>query len=188
MHVICARTEYRRGFILGLHHRSSSDVKREKERIRKGTNLLAPRHFLPCGFGQVFGLRPPGPWGDVNRFALIPLGSSQFAFRSFNSFVKPKRSSGCCLSPAQVDPANCSPQPHLANAITSLRIHHIIVAIAIVTLFLTSIMAGFRMPGNMLLVLAVLLVVLPHRAVAFGAGNIPSIAQVEGHNWRHGGW
>jgi hypothetical protein len=38
----------------------------------------------------------------------------------------------------------------------------------------------------MLLVLALLLVVLPGKAAAFGAGNIPSIAQVEGHNWRHG--
>jgi hypothetical protein len=111
--------------------------------------------------------------------------SSQFAFRSLSSFVKPKRSSGCCLNPAQVDPANCSPQPYLANAITQNSQSDIIVAIVI--LFLTTTMAGFRMPGNMLLVLVVLLVVLPHRAVAFGAGNIPSIAQVEGHNWRHGG-
>ncbi|SPO05695.1 related to heterokaryon incompatibility Het-C protein [Cephalotrichum gorgonifer] len=30
------------------------------------------------------------------------------------------------------------------------------------------------------------LVFLPSPAAAFGAGNIPSIAQVEGHNWRHG--
>ncbi|KOS20421.1 hypothetical protein ESCO_005446 [Escovopsis weberi] len=37
-----------------------------------------------------------------------------------------------------------------------------------------------------LLVLAICLVFLPSRAAAFGAGNIPSIAQVEGHNWRHG--
>lgn len=44
------------------------------------------------------------------------------------------------------------------------------------------------MPGSsMLLVFAILLVVLPSRVAAFGAGNIPSIAQVEGHNWRHGG-
>ncbi|KAK8094102.1 heterokaryon incompatibility protein Het-C [Apiospora hydei] len=40
--------------------------------------------------------------------------------------------------------------------------------------------------GSMLLVLAIVLVVMPGRAAAFGAGNIPSIAQVEGHNWRHG--
>lgn len=40
--------------------------------------------------------------------------------------------------------------------------------------------------GSMLLILALLLVVLPGKAAAFGAGNIPSIAQVEGHNWRHG--
>ncbi|KAL2265194.1 hypothetical protein VTJ83DRAFT_6294 [Remersonia thermophila] len=40
--------------------------------------------------------------------------------------------------------------------------------------------------GAMLLVLSLLLVVLPGRVAAFGAGNIPSIAQVEGHNWRHG--
>lgn len=49
-------------------------------------------------------------------------------------------------------------------------------------------MAGLRMDwGSVLLVLGLLLVVLPGRAAAFGAGNIPSIAQVEGHNWRHGG-
>lgn len=49
-------------------------------------------------------------------------------------------------------------------------------------------MANFRPGwGNALLVLALLLVVLPGKAAAFGAGNIPSIAQVEGHNWRHGG-
>jgi hypothetical protein len=41
--------------------------------------------------------------------------------------------------------------------------------------------------GSALLVLGLLLVVLPGQAAAFGAGNIPSIAQVEGHNWRHGG-
>lgn len=38
----------------------------------------------------------------------------------------------------------------------------------------------------MLLVAAIVLVVMPGKADAFGAGNIPSIAQVEGHNWRHG--
>ncbi|KAL7623653.1 hypothetical protein AAE478_005205 [Parahypoxylon ruwenzoriense] len=40
--------------------------------------------------------------------------------------------------------------------------------------------------GSLLLVAAIILVVMPGRAAAFGAGNIPSIAQVEGHNWRHG--
>ncbi|TQN70775.1 hypothetical protein CSHISOI_04657 [Colletotrichum shisoi] len=40
--------------------------------------------------------------------------------------------------------------------------------------------------GSILLALCLLLVLLPGRAAAFGAGNIPSIAQVEGHNWRHG--
>ncbi|KAL2155549.1 hypothetical protein VTH82DRAFT_291 [Thermothelomyces myriococcoides] len=40
--------------------------------------------------------------------------------------------------------------------------------------------------GSALLVLGLLLVVLPGKVAAFGAGNIPSIAQVEGHNWRHG--
>lgn len=39
---------------------------------------------------------------------------------------------------------------------------------------------------SMLLVLCVMLVLLPGKAHAFGAGNIPSIAQVEGTNWRHG--
>ncbi|KAK4662545.1 Glycine-rich signal peptide [Podospora pseudopauciseta] len=48
-------------------------------------------------------------------------------------------------------------------------------------------MAGLRIGwGSALLVLAVILLVLPGQAAAFGAGNIPSIAQVEGHNWRHG--
>ncbi|OLN92138.1 hypothetical protein CCHL11_01640 [Colletotrichum chlorophyti] len=40
--------------------------------------------------------------------------------------------------------------------------------------------------GSVLLTLCLLLVLLPGRAAAFGAGNIPSIAQIEGHNWRHG--
>ncbi|GKT86748.1 heterokaryon incompatibility protein HET-C [Colletotrichum tofieldiae] len=40
--------------------------------------------------------------------------------------------------------------------------------------------------GSVLLAFCLLLVLLPGRAAAFGAGNIPSIAQVEGHNWRHG--
>ncbi|EHA47580.1 HET-C protein [Pyricularia oryzae 70-15] len=40
--------------------------------------------------------------------------------------------------------------------------------------------------GTVLLVLGIVLVVMPGKAAAFGAGNIPSISQVEGHNWRHG--
>ncbi|PHH91923.1 hypothetical protein CDD83_9708 [Cordyceps sp. RAO-2017] len=49
-------------------------------------------------------------------------------------------------------------------------------------------MSSFHQPsrGTWLLVLGVFLVLLPGKAAAFGAGNIPSIAQVEGHNWRHG--
>jgi hypothetical protein len=40
-------------------------------------------------------------------------------------------------------------------------------------------MASFGMQrGSFLLVLGICLLVLPGRAVAFGAGNIPSIAQV----------
>jgi hypothetical protein len=39
--------------------------------------------------------------------------------------------------------------------------------------------------GSWLLILGLCLVLLPG-ASAFGAGNIPSIAQIEGHNWRHG--
>ncbi|PHH60961.1 hypothetical protein CDD81_1018 [Ophiocordyceps australis] len=38
----------------------------------------------------------------------------------------------------------------------------------------------------LLLLSLCLLGFLPGRVAAFGAGNIPSIAQVEGHNWRHG--
>ncbi|KUI55334.1 hypothetical protein VP1G_02619 [Cytospora mali] len=37
-----------------------------------------------------------------------------------------------------------------------------------------------------ILIFCVILVLLPGKAHAFGAGNIPSIAQVEGTNWRHG--
>ncbi|KAI5466960.1 heterokaryon incompatibility Het-C [Mariannaea sp. PMI_226] len=48
-------------------------------------------------------------------------------------------------------------------------------------------MPSFSMPrGSWLLLFAVCLILLPGKASAFGAGNIPSIAQVEGHNWRHG--
>ncbi|KAK0705349.1 heterokaryon incompatibility Het-C [Lasiosphaeris hirsuta] len=48
-------------------------------------------------------------------------------------------------------------------------------------------MTGLRISsGGLLLVFALVLLVLPGKAAAFGAGNIPSIAQVEGHNWRHG--
>lgn len=39
---------------------------------------------------------------------------------------------------------------------------------------------------SLLFVFCVILVLMPGTAQAFGAGNIPSIAQVEGHNWRHG--
>jgi hypothetical protein len=37
-----------------------------------------------------------------------------------------------------------------------------------------------------LLVAIALLVLLPGKAAAFGAGNIASISKIEGHNWRHG--
>ena len=40
--------------------------------------------------------------------------------------------------------------------------------------------------GTTVLVFCVILALMPGKAAAFGAGNIPSIAQVEGHNWRHG--
>ncbi|PHH55754.1 hypothetical protein CFIMG_000273RA [Ceratocystis fimbriata CBS 114723] len=46
--------------------------------------------------------------------------------------------------------------------------------------------ASFIQRHSWLLIFAVVLVILPGRASAFGAGNIPSIAQVEGQNWRHG--
>lgn len=39
----------------------------------------------------------------------------------------------------------------------------------------------------MFLVTCVLLILLPSPVSAFGAGNIPSIAQIEGMNFRHGG-
>lgn len=41
--------------------------------------------------------------------------------------------------------------------------------------------------GPVLLVVLAFVAFLPAPAAAFGAGNIPSIAQVEGVNWRHGG-
>ena len=41
--------------------------------------------------------------------------------------------------------------------------------------------------GSWILIACLLLIVLPSPAAAFGAGNIPSIAQVEGLNFRHGG-
>ncbi|KAH6610270.1 heterokaryon incompatibility het-c [Trichoderma cornu-damae] len=48
-------------------------------------------------------------------------------------------------------------------------------------------MASFSPPrGIWFLVLCICLALLPSKVAAFGAGNIPSIAQVEGHNWRHG--
>ena len=49
---------------------------------------------------------------------------------------------------------------------------------------MTRSMSGW---GPVLLVLFAFLAFLPGQAAAFGAGNIPSIAQVEGVNWRHGG-
>jgi hypothetical protein len=41
-------------------------------------------------------------------------------------------------------------------------------------------------PKYLLLVAIALLVLLPGKADAFGAGNIASISKVEGKNWRHG--
>ena len=38
----------------------------------------------------------------------------------------------------------------------------------------------------LLLVAIALLVLLPGKAHAFGAGNIASISKIEGKNWRHG--
>ena len=39
----------------------------------------------------------------------------------------------------------------------------------------------------MILMACLVLLALPSPAAAFGAGNIPSIAQIEGLNFRHGG-
>jgi hypothetical protein len=44
-------------------------------------------------------------------------------------------------------------------------------------------MASYRM---LLFVCLVALVLLPTRTAAFGAGNIASVSQIEGTNWRHG--
>ncbi|KAM5485017.1 hypothetical protein MaudMau93_005556 [Microsporum audouinii] len=44
---------------------------------------------------------------------------------------------------------------------------------------------GFN-PTTTILLIAVLLVVLPARVEAFGAGNIASVSAIEGKNWRHG--
>ncbi|KAK2832046.1 hypothetical protein FQN49_006909 [Arthroderma sp. PD_2] len=41
-------------------------------------------------------------------------------------------------------------------------------------------------PTTTILLIAILLVVLPTRVEAFGAGNIASVSAVEGKNWRHG--
>ncbi|ROT43311.1 Het-C-domain-containing protein [Sodiomyces alkalinus F11] len=43
-----------------------------------------------------------------------------------------------------------------------------------------------RGSGSWFLILCLALIFLPGRAHAFGAGNIPSIAQIEGFNFRHG--
>jgi hypothetical protein len=50
-------------------------------------------------------------------------------------------------------------------------------------------MGLFNMAGSYswIITACLLLVVLPSPVAAFGAGNIPSIAQVEGLNFRHGG-
>ncbi|KAF3900216.1 HET-C domain-containing protein HetC [Trichophyton interdigitale] len=44
---------------------------------------------------------------------------------------------------------------------------------------------GFN-PTTTILLIALLLVVLPARVEAFGAGNIASVSAIEGKNWRHG--
>jgi hypothetical protein len=48
--------------------------------------------------------------------------------------------------------------------------------------------SSFWPRGSGMLVLCVLLglTLFPRGVAAFGAGNIPSVAQIEGHNWRHG--
>ena len=40
--------------------------------------------------------------------------------------------------------------------------------------------------GSIFLVLVAIILLCPAPAAAFGAGNIPGISTVEGHNWRHG--
>jgi len=41
--------------------------------------------------------------------------------------------------------------------------------------------------SSVLFVVCIVVIMMPGRVAAFGAGNIPSIATVEGKNWRHGG-
>jgi hypothetical protein len=47
-------------------------------------------------------------------------------------------------------------------------------------------MANTRFSVALILTVALVLVLLPSPAQAFGAGNIASISKIEGHNWRHG--
>lgn len=61
--------------------------------------------------------------------------------------------------------------------------HSRIDAASIITITMTLVRAGW----SSLLLLLLILAFMPGKVAAFGAGNIPSIAQVEGHNWRHGG-
>jgi len=39
---------------------------------------------------------------------------------------------------------------------------------------------------SLILICLIALVLLPAPTAAFGAGNIASISNIEGHNWRHG--
>lgn len=51
----------------------------------------------------------------------------------------------------------------------------------------TQMAFSFHSHGSLFLTLCIFILILPSPAVAFGAGNIPSISTVEGTNWRHGG-
>jgi hypothetical protein len=55
--------------------------------------------------------------------------------------------------------------------------------------FSLPLLTSTKMAGSttyVLLVALALLVLLPGKADAFGAGNIASISKIEGKNWRHG--
>lgn len=143
--------------------RSATDQFRISFKIHcKASKYLATFHYLP--------VHPRHPLHCRESEQLSNISSRAWSL----SYLHALSLIHDTCSPTSLEPARASPTGHPAFRYGQ----------AAGLLIMAYIKSGWT---PTLFAVCLVLLFLPGRAAAFGAGNIPSISQVEGTNWRHGG-